>query len=206
MSDDSNTGTRPEQESAILPADAERRLKQDAGDAMEAARSELANVKAEVETQAGAIAEEAKAQLGQITDRAKGLAADQKDAAAHQLEGIATAVDKVAHELEAENAAAAGYARTIADAANRFSGTVKDKNVDELLGMAEDFARRQPAAFVGMAALAGFAASRFLRASASHRPAAAQHGDRTGYRGDGERRPDGHAGADRTYDQMRGTI
>jgi phage host-nuclease inhibitor protein Gam len=206
MSDAKNTGARPGDDSAVLPADAERRLKQDAGTALETVKAEAASIKAEAETQLGAIADEAKAQIGQVTEHAKGIATEQKDVAAHQIQDFATAVNKVAHELESENASIAGYARTVADAANRFSGTVKEKNVDELLAMAEDFARRQPAAFVGMAALAGFAASRFLRASAAQRPSASGQHTGTAYRGDGQRRPDGHAGVGRTHDQMGGTI
>ena len=206
MSQHHRPGEQPEEQSTILPADAERRLRQDAETIADVARAEAGSVKAEAEAQASALVEEAKAQIGNITDHAKGIVAEQKDIAAGQIHGIASAVDKVARELEGENATVAGYARTVADAANRFGSTMKDKDVDELVAMAEDFARRQPAAFVGIAALAGFAASRFLRASASHHPSASAHAASTGYRGDGARRPDGHDAANRTFDQMGGSI
>ena len=54
----------------------------------------------------------------------------------------------------------------LADGASRISETVRDNDVDAILSMAQDFGRKQPAAFVGAAALLGFAASRFLLASA----------------------------------------
>lgn len=206
MSQQHRPGEQPEEQSTILPADAERRLRQDAETVADAARTEAGNVKAEVEAQASALVDEAKTQVGNIAEHAKGIVAEQKDVAASQIHGFASAVDKVARELESENATMAGYARTVADAANRFSATMKHKDVDDLISMAEDFARRQPAAFVGMAALAGFAASRFLRASATHRPPASAPSTSTGYRGDGGQQPDRHAGADRTYDQMGGSI
>jgi hypothetical protein len=43
-----------------------------------------------------------------------------------------------------------------------------EKGVEELFGMISDLARRQPAAFIGGAALLGFIASRFARSSARH--------------------------------------
>jgi hypothetical protein len=55
----------------------------------------------------------------------------------------------------------------IADNAERLSGAIRDKSVDQLIGMAQDFGRKQPAAFIGAAALLGFVASRFVMASAS---------------------------------------
>ena len=48
---------------------------------------------------------------------------------------------------------------------------MKNRNVDELLAMAEDFGRTQPVAFLGAAALAGFVASRFVLSSANRRKA-----------------------------------
>jgi hypothetical protein len=47
--------------------------------------------------------------------------------------------------------------------------TIEDRDVDDLLGMTQDFGRRQPVAFLGAAALAGFVASRFALASAHRR-------------------------------------
>jgi hypothetical protein len=158
---------------SVLPAEAERQLRQDADTAIETAKQEILGIKAEVEDQAGAIADEAKAELGKMADKAKGIAAEQKEFVSGQLEGVAEAVNKVAGELEAQNATTAGYARTLADTVTSFSDTIKNKDVDELLAMAQDFGRRQPAVFITAAALAGFAASRFLMSSATRRQAPA---------------------------------
>jgi hypothetical protein len=57
----------------------------------------------------------------------------------------------------------------IADNAEKLSAAIRDNDVDQLLGMAQDFGRRQPVAFMGAAALLGFAASRFVTASAKRR-------------------------------------
>lgn len=116
---------------------------------------------------------EAKSQIGAATDKAKGFAGDQKDMAATQLSGIAAAITKVAEELQqTDQSAVAGYARDLAGGVGKFADTVQNKNVDDLMGMAEDFGRKQPVAFLGAAALAGFVASRFALASAHRRDTA----------------------------------
>ena len=51
-------------------------------------------------------------------------------------------------------------------ASSRSPRPYRDKGVDELFGLVGDFARKQPAMFIGGAALLGFAASRFAVASA----------------------------------------
>jgi hypothetical protein len=156
---------KPAGKPGILSPEAEDQLKEDAGAALETAKSEAGKIASEVQAQAGAVMDEAKSELGKVAAKAKGMAAEQKELVADQIDSVAQAVDKVAGELEANNAATAGYARTFADTVNTFSDNVKNKDVDELLSMAEDFGRRQPAAFMAAAALAGFAASRFLVAS-----------------------------------------
>jgi hypothetical protein len=51
----------------------------------------------------------------------------------------------------------------------RFSQTLKDRDLGTLVGQVEDFARHQPGAFIGSAALLGFMAARFLKSSAERR-------------------------------------
>jgi hypothetical protein len=145
----------------------------------ETAKADMATISEEVSKQAAAIGEEAKAQVGELAEKAKGMASEQKDLVATQLGGVSEAIDKVAGELESQNQAAAQYVRMLADGASRLTSTVRDNNVDDILAMAQDFGRKQPAAFLGVAALLGFASSRFVMASA--------HRDRQG-------RSDGQAG------------
>jgi hypothetical protein len=47
---------------------------------------------------------------------------------------------------------------------------VRDGSVRDLVDGATDFAKRQPAAFLGLSVLAGFAAVRFLKASGGSSP------------------------------------
>jgi ElaB/YqjD/DUF883 family membrane-anchored ribosome-binding protein len=141
-------------------------LMADAGAALDEAKDLAGAVAGEAKAQGALLAEQAKTQLSQATDKARDMANDEKQLLAAQVGGVADAMGKVADELETSNGASSQYARMIADNAERLSTTIRDKSIDDLLGMAQDFGRKQPAAFVGAAALLGFVASRFVMASA----------------------------------------
>lgn len=113
---------------------------------------------------------QAGAKVGEATDKAKSFAADQKDLAAGQINGVAAAIAKVADELNgSDQQAVARYARDLASGLSSMGKTIENRDVDDLMGMAQDFGRNQPVAFLGAAALAGFVASRFALASAHRR-------------------------------------
>lgn len=135
----------------------------------ETAKTDIADLGAEVSQQAAALGEEAKAQVGELAEKAKGMAGEQKDLLASQLGGVSDALQKVAGELEGNSQTSAQYVRMVADGAEKLTSTLRDNSVDDILSIAQDFGRKQPAAFLGIAALLGFAASRFVAASA-HRP------------------------------------
>lgn len=149
-------------------------LQEDAASLAQTAQTDLADLGEEVKQQAATLGEEAKAQIGEVAEKAKGLAADQKELVASQLSGVSEALQKVAGELEQQDQSGAHYVRMVADGAAKLTTTVRDNDVDQILSMAQDFGRKQPAAFMGAAALLGFAASRFLLASASRRSDRAQ--------------------------------
>jgi hypothetical protein len=150
----------------VIPPKAEETLRNDAQAVVDTAKTEFDKVKQEATAQASDLAEAAKAQIADVTEKAKGLATEQKDLLAGQIGGVAEAMERVATDLEGQNASSASYARMIADGATRISDTVRNNDVDTILSMAQDFGRKQPAALIGAAALLGFAASRFLLASA----------------------------------------
>lgn len=141
----------------------------DAAGLADTAKQDLSRVGDEVKHQVASLKEEAGNQLGEVTEKAKSLAAEQKDLLAGQIGGIVDAIDKVAIELEGSDATSAGYVRTIADGARKLSSTISDNDVDDIISMAQNFGRQQPVAFMGAAALLGFAASRFALASAKRK-------------------------------------
>ena len=159
--------------------DLESRVKQDAADVAATARRDIKEVGEEVQHQAEAIGHEAQVQVDAAIKGAKGFAGDQKNLLAGQIDGVASGLEKAASDLEGQGEAAAPYLRMAADRAHQLTGALRDNDVDDLVAKAQDFGRKQPAAFLGAAALLGFAASRFVTASASRR-AESQSLTRTG--------------------------
>lgn len=100
------------------------------------------------------------------TDKAAEVAGRQKGYAADQIAKVAGALERVGEELKSDDAGMiGGYAAQLGSSARQFADKVKGKDFSEIAGIAEDFGRRQPLAFLGLAAVAGLAASRFMMAS-----------------------------------------
>ena len=79
---------------------------------------------------------------------------------ARSARGLADNLDGGAPQL-------AQMVRRAASAAESLSHDIRDKSVHELADVTKDFARRQPALFVGAAAAAGFLLARFIKAGVS---------------------------------------
>ncbi|MDO1580625.1 nutrient deprivation-induced protein [Rhizobium oryzicola] len=110
----------------------------------------------------------AEEQVSRATDAARETADRQKGWAAEQVGSIGGAIERVGRELEEGDQREMGrLARQMGESVNRFADDIKGRDLSQIASMAEDFGRRQPLAFVGLAALAGLAASRFVTASAS---------------------------------------
>jgi hypothetical protein len=104
-------------------------------------------------------------------EKVKDVAAEQATFAARQVGGVATALQKVGTELEESDQAEVGrYAKQIGRSVQGFAKQMEGKDIGEIANMAEEFGRKQPLAFLGIAALAGLTASRFLTASAKRTP------------------------------------
>jgi hypothetical protein len=89
-----------------------------------------------------------------------------KETAAHQVSVIAQALRASGDELrEQEEPEMAKYASMAADRADRIASTLRDKNVDQLTGEVENFARRKPEVFLGAAFATGVLIARFLKSS-----------------------------------------
>jgi len=92
-------------------------------------------------------------------------AEEQKVAGAGRVSAIAGAIRRTADELEGELPQAAQYVRGAAIEVQNLSDAVRQRDINVLLRDVQDFARRQPAAFLGASVLAGFVAVRFLKTS-----------------------------------------
>ncbi|NWJ27602.1 nutrient deprivation-induced protein [Rhizobium sp. RM] len=120
-------------------------------------------------------------ELSDASEQVQEVIDGKKNFIAGKVSGIALAVSKVADELEIGDDRDLGkLARSIGASAKSFSDDIEGRSLGEIAGIAEDFGRKQPLAFLGLAAIAGLAASRFLTASTPHGPskfAKAEAGD-----------------------------
>jgi hypothetical protein len=103
----------------------------------------------------------------QAVQAARSLIGEQQQAAASGLGEFAGALRRAARDGNGADSPVARIAESAADNLQRFSDSLRDRDLDGLLRDAESFARRQPALFIGAAALVGFLAVRFLKASDS---------------------------------------
>jgi hypothetical protein len=141
---------------------------------VQAAQGEAHAVKEQAREAGAEMKAEARAAVDDVKDQVRASAAKQKDAAAQQIDGWAHALQTASDDLEGRGqASAAAYVRQAAAGLERASGTVRDRGVDDLLGTVEDFARRQPVAFLGGAVAAGFGLARLMKSSADRRRGAA---------------------------------
>lgn len=90
----------------------------------------------------------------------------QKAVGADFVGNMADAVRRAAGEFEDQAPQAAEYIRYAADQMNSVSESIRRRDMGQMVSDVQSFARRQPAAFLGLSLLAGFAAVRFLRSSA----------------------------------------
>ena len=121
-----------------------------------------------IKDQASGFAEAARDLGSRAADRFNEGVEDKKKAGAQYVDRIADAMRRAAHELDGDLPVAGKYLRLGASQVEVASEALKNGDFNSLLGDARDFARRQPAAFMALAVLAGFGAVRFLKSSAEH--------------------------------------
>jgi hypothetical protein len=106
----------------------------------------------------------------------------QKDRATDGIGSVAQAVrDTTQHLRERQHDTVAQYVEQAADRLERFSTSLKNKDVGELVEDAQRLARRQPALFVGGAFALGLVGARFFKSSPSNERDDYHRGYRSGY-------------------------
>lgn len=163
----------------------------DAGHASDAGATAQGAVD-QAQQKVGQVADQVQEKAGQAADQARQQAtarlADQKERATGGLGTVAHAMRQTGDTLrEQDQDAVAGYADQAADQVERLADYLRGRNVLQLLGDVEGFARRQPALFLGGAFALGVLGARFLKSSGqpedtAPRYPAAPGGRRTGYR------------------------
>jgi hypothetical protein len=141
------------------------------------AKDAVRDVKAKAAELSDGVTRTAKANASQLGDAALDLANSAKgkvEAAVTQrksiggdyIASIAQATGRAAGEFDTELPQAAHYIRQASEQIQGVADTVREKDVRELIGEVQDFARRQPTMFFGGAVMLGFAALRFLKSTA----------------------------------------
>lgn len=139
----------------------------------EAAQSKLHEAADSVKSGAYEAADEAQRTANAYAEHGKAVAAT-------SLVDFASAVRRASDELsERDQGVAARLASQAASSLEDIAGTVSQTSLNDAMGQVKSFARRNPAAFIGGAVLAGLAVGRLLRASGERThaiaPAQPQH-------------------------------
>jgi gas vesicle protein len=151
-----NTGSSQDMKDQVADAGAE--VKQRAGDALRAS-TDLARDKFKEAT------DTAKDMASGAADHLQEEASQQQRTGADFVERFAGNIREAAHAFESDAPFAARGINSAAEYVEDTADKIRTGSFRDLVDGATDFAKRQPAAFLGISVLAGFAAVRFLRAS-----------------------------------------
>lgn len=113
---------------------------------------------------------------GWLKERVSGILNARKSRVSDRLEAVADTVRRVGEPLRDAPFRLGAYADDAAHTIDRFASGLRERDLDQLTEDVRDFARRRPAAFVGVGLAAGLIASRFLKSSSersSTRPSTA---------------------------------
>jgi ElaB/YqjD/DUF883 family membrane-anchored ribosome-binding protein len=119
--------------------------------------------KEQVQEKAQQAAGEARSRLQDQVDQRSTEVGEQVSSSAHALRSTAERLREEGQDGPAK------AAEQLAGHAERVGSYLSDSDAERILRDVEEFARRQPLAVVGIGLFAGFAASRFLKASSRSR-------------------------------------
>lgn len=138
-----------------------------AGQVADQVQETVAPVVDQAQEKAGQVAEQARSQ---VTTRLDG----QKERLVSGLGMVALAVRQTGQQMREQDVGpVAEYADKAAEQVEKVSQYLRRTEVDELIGQAERFARRQPTVFLGGGLALGLLAARFLKSSAQRAAASA---------------------------------
>jgi len=112
------------------------------------------------------------------THRLQDGAKEQQRSGADFIGKLAENLRQAAHAFENDAPFAARGINSGADYVQDAAEKIRNGTFADLVDGASDFAKRQPAAFLGLSVLAGFAAVRFFRASGAHTKSSQQENAR----------------------------
>ena len=156
FSQNQNTGSSQNLKDQVVDAGAE--MKQRAGDALRAS-TDMARDKFKE------AADAAKDVASGTADQLQGQAREKQRSGGDFIERFAGNIREAARAFENDAPFAARGINSAAEYVEDAAEKIRNGSFRDLVDNATDFAKRQPAAFLGISVLAGFAAVRFLKAS-----------------------------------------
>jgi hypothetical protein len=105
---------------------------------------------------------------GQVQDQAQAFLSEQKEVAADHIEGVAKVLHETVGQLRQKSpGAVTDYAERAVEGLDSVANALRERDMRDLVGQVEDFARRQPVLFIAGSVAIGFALARFLKSSGS---------------------------------------
>jgi ABC-type transporter Mla subunit MlaD len=120
---------------------------------------------AEAASKVANAARQASGQAKQAASSLKGFLNMQVGAGADLVDHVVESARAAAESLDQNAPQLAGLVRNAADRSEAFSQDLRQQTVEDLIRMASDFTRKQPALVFGLASLAGFLAFRVIKSS-----------------------------------------
>lgn len=145
------------EQTSAAGADAKQRAGQALGDAANAASERLKGA-----------ADAAMGVASDAADKVQEKVRDQQHAGADFIDRLAEDIRNAARAFESDVPFAARGIDSAADYVEDAADKIRSGTFRDVLDGTTDFAKRQPAAFLGLSVLAGFAAVRFLKASSGN--------------------------------------
>jgi len=116
------------------------------------------------------IIQQTRQKAGEVMDQARDQVTSQlesqKERVTSTLSGVADALRQTGEQLRQQNQEPVGHlADRAADAVTRISGYLHERDIRQIVGSVESYAREQPAVFIGGAFALGLLMARFLKSS-----------------------------------------
>lgn len=145
-----NNSSTPKNDAKEVASSVADDVKQKAGEAKDHVVTQLKDVKDEVTNQAKSGLQEGRSQI------------------ASQVSGVASAFQQAGEQLRNEDHPnLAQYTEKFGSQVKGVADYLENRDLGDIVSDVESFARRQPAAFIGLSLVLGLAAARFLKSSSS---------------------------------------
>lgn len=169
MQNDNQQSTRSKDDLTSKAREVGRDLKDQASEFAQSATQTVKSQAASMTRQAREAASEASDKMMDVAadagEKMKAAVADQKNAGADYVGNLADVVRRASYAFDSDLPQAGHYIRQASAQITSVSDALRTRDISELAGEVQAFARKQPAAFFGAAVLAGFAAVRFFKSA-----------------------------------------